>query len=816
MENVNDYNPQQINYALVEGVRPAMYKIMKYWGKKPHNIWADYIQHYCPKDGIVLDPFAGSAISAFESAILGRHIIATDINPLTSFVIEALSSKFNKEQFEKSFQEIYNNILNDGVYRKYFTKEINGKNITVYNYVWEDGLVKRVRGQEGIIAKKMKGKSKRYDLDATQEDIDNASEMESIKIPYWYPTDEFPTDPSINSNFYKKIGGNTFDKLWTKRNLYILAKIFYEITIQPKDVQLHLLCAFIHTLHLVCKMVVPRKAKGNRPFSGSWGRADYMIRRHSMEQNPLVVFYRSCFDKQGVEKGLINENERLGSIKINDLTRSKKIKKTSIINFGTIDVADIQDYIKENSIDFIITDPPYGGLVQYMDLSMVWLVWLQHYNKKYEPDPTGEITFKKGITSRSYYTSLLNNAFQKLYAVLKPHHYMVVTFHNQDIKEWNDFVNAIRLAGFTFEKVTHQYNRRSGESNVSNPYGTTGSDFYIRCKKDVATEANNEKQTLDNFIVNQTIHILQGRGEKTPLEFIKNGLLPNMLQAGYLKPEEPKECVLNVLKKNSGNDKIFQIIENHDPATGPVFWFNAPSEYMNHMEIPLNERVEIIVRSILRRKISISYDDIVAEIFKQFPNGQTPDPKGIRKIVEKYASPSAGKWKIKSAVEKECTQHTHEISLLWELGKKANLSVFVGKREQPETVDGNKKLSDIADYTSLKNVLQQYNIGQLHRIEMMDVVWIKEEKIEAIFEVENSTNFIEAVSRASNVSSSIPKFMVIPDKRENELNAQKDKMFVDNFHSNGWKYLTYKQIYRLYTAKNVDLKIISLEAKHLN
>lgn len=86
MANI-EYNPQHINYALVEGVRPPMYKAMKYWGRKPHNIWSDYINHYCPEDGVVLDPFVGSGIAAFESLKLGRKVIATDLNPLSTFVI---------------------------------------------------------------------------------------------------------------------------------------------------------------------------------------------------------------------------------------------------------------------------------------------------------------------------------------------------------------------------------------------------------------------------------------------------------------------------------------------------------------------------------------------------------------------------------------------------------------------------------------------------------------------------------------------------------------------------------------------------------
>ena len=39
------------------------------------------------------------------------------------------------------------------------------------------------------------------------------------------------------------------------------------------------------------------------------------------------------------------------------------------------------------------------------------------------------------------------------------------------------------MQGFKFDKITHQYNKRSGEANVSNPYGTSGADFYIRAVK---------------------------------------------------------------------------------------------------------------------------------------------------------------------------------------------------------------------------------------------------------------------------------------------------------------------------------------------
>ena len=99
-------DPPHINYALVESTRPPMYTAMKYWGKKPHNIWSQFIERYCPEGGVVLDPFSGSAVAAFEAVKIRRKAIAFDLNPLTSFIIESLSSSFDEEKFLEAFKRI--------------------------------------------------------------------------------------------------------------------------------------------------------------------------------------------------------------------------------------------------------------------------------------------------------------------------------------------------------------------------------------------------------------------------------------------------------------------------------------------------------------------------------------------------------------------------------------------------------------------------------------------------------------------------------------------------------------------------------------
>ena len=790
---------KHLNYALVEDSRPPMYKAMKYWGKKPHNIWKEFIECYCPENGVVLDPFVGSGVAAFESVVSNRKVIAFDINPMSSFFIEVSTAGFNADLFTASANRIIQEIKNDPVYQQHYCKKDSGKRYSVYNYIWKDGTVWKINAKDD--------NNNQVLLYPDKSDLNNADSMDNLTIPFWYPKDLFPNTPSINGKFIKEIGGNNFSFLWTKRNLYILSYIFERIKEQAREVQLPLLFAFVHTLHLVSKMVVSRQEKGNRSFSGSWGRADYMIRNRRMEQNPLVVFERACFDKQGVVSALTNAKERLSTpVRTNEVKRGNGIKAKAVINYGTVDVADILDYIPEKSVDFVITDPPYGGLVQYLDLSLIWLVWLQNYDKKYTPDLNSEITVKRGIVTRDIYKRRLQNAFVNIHKVLKDDGYLVITFHNKEMEEWNDFVNAVRNAGFKFDKVTHQYNRRSGESNVSNPYGTAGSDFYIRCVKKRDVDFSNDRSALEHFIYQKTVDVIARRAEPTPYDFILNGVLPELLQAGYLQPEEPAKEINKVLLNYVGDDRVFKVTDNPDNKGGTIWWFNDPPKHINYSAIPLSDRVDKTVLSILRRRLSVKLDDVIAELFKMYPDGLTPDPRKIREVLEKYAYQSAGKWKLKDVITVEATKHTEMISQLCHIASKAGIYTYVGRREQPEHLGNGQQLKDLTDYDDISFLREKYDDSRIERISWIDCLYFNTSKdLIALFEVENSTNFTSALMRASNIEADIPKWMIIPDSREDELLSYQDPRFQEIFSSENWSYLTYTEINRIAAMRRCSI-----------
>lgn len=637
-----------IDYALVEKTRPPIYTAMKYWGKKPHNIWREYIKNYTPSNGIYLDPFAGSAMSAFEAVKAGRKVIAFDLNPLTSFIIEVCCSSFDKTIFVNAVYKIIHNIKEDRVYQKYYTttcRKCDNDLAILQHSKWEENSVYEI----GVICDKcIPGKSIRYITKANKNDLTKSLEIDKIPIDTWFPKDKFYNSPSFSKSFVEKIKGTSYSDIWTKRNLYVLSKIFDLILKQRnKDLKMQLLFGFLQSIHLCSKMCVPRREGANRAFSTSWGRSTYICSNRQMEMNPLLLFENNCVGKQSVQSSLDNVKGYLGKIpKIKCASKINKNdrKENYDIKYGIIDVNTIRDYVEDSSIDFILTDPPYGGLVQYLDLSNVWLVWLKRYDKKFTPNIESEITVKKGVQNIEVYNRRFANSLKNLYKVLKPSGKIVFTFHNKDLEIWNIFLRSISEAGFQIEKVIHQQNRRTGESNVSNPYGTSASDFYIRCKKTKYVNIiKTTKDEFENFAVDRAVKIISARNEPTPYQILFNGLLSEISKAGF----EIKgfDCnIKNLLSNHIGS--VFTVTENNNDNSGNYWWL-LDYEVIKKETEPLSDRVENTVKNLFRSKVALTFDEVLAEIFIKYPNGLTPDTKSIHHYIKKYATKSGGKWLYK-------------------------------------------------------------------------------------------------------------------------------------------------------------------------
>ena len=146
---------------------------------------------------------------------------------------------------------------------------------------------------------------------------------------------------------------------------------------------------------------------------------------------------------------------------------------------------------------------------------------------------------------------------------------------------------------------------------------------------------SDDKSGFEYFIRQKTIEIISQRNEPTPYTFIVAGLIPEMIQAGYITPKEYVGEIEKILKKDSGDDGTFIVKINSKNKSGDLWWFRNPTKHINYPDLPLNDRVSELVISMLRRKISVKLDDVIGELYQTYPNGLTPDTRNIVKILEK-------------------------------------------------------------------------------------------------------------------------------------------------------------------------------------
>lgn len=105
--------------------------------------------------------------------------------------------------------------------------------------------------------------------------------------------------------------------------------------------------------------------------------------------------------------------------------------------------------IPDNSIDFIFTDPPFGGNINYSEQNVLYEWWLQVFTNNRAEAITNNVQ-QKGIHE---YASLMEAAFREYFRTLKPGRFIVVEFHNSANAVWNSIQYALEKSGFIVSNV---------------------------------------------------------------------------------------------------------------------------------------------------------------------------------------------------------------------------------------------------------------------------------------------------------------------------------------------------------------------------
>lgn len=549
-----------------------IYNAHSYHTKVPHDVVMRYYLYYTKPGDIVVDNFCGTGMSgvaanetantkdyseiAAEFKKLGkkvqwgyRNCILGDLSPIASFISHNYTSSVNTRDFVKAAKDIYQKLVEKCSWMLQ-TKHTDG-GIGEINYViwsevqscphcgtrfsyWDAAVDfdnnkvsdpykcpscgSSISKKDSIKARKTyydEGikqtneiidyvpaivnytyKGKRYERPVNDFDLVIIERINETPIETWYPTNKMMGVGEKWGDTWRAgyhVGFNNVHNFFTRRNLAFLSCFYDLIRNYECDSRLKSYLTAWFTSSLSRLHIMNRYAPKHHRHVGPLANTLY-VSGTPTEISPLY------FIKSKISDNTLN-------IRSND---NVLVQVASATSSG----------IKSNSVDYIFTDPPFGGNIMYSELNFISESWLKTATNNREEAITND-SQQKG---NNEYQDLMLKSFEEYYRILKPNRWMTVEFSNTSAAIWNAIQQAIQQAGFVIAYVTDLNKGRGGLHGIYNVVAVN-QDLAISCYKpsdSIETQAYNEHLNVwdfvEDFLNHVPVHLQEGEATASIIE----------------------------------------------------------------------------------------------------------------------------------------------------------------------------------------------------------------------------------------------------------------------------------------------------------
>lgn len=507
-EATDDYHREPFAADVSEGKADPIYNAYSYHTKVPHKAIMRYILHYTEPGDIVLDGFCGSGMTGVAAQLCGakdlpyqselqkdipksqwgpRKAILTDLSPAATYIAQNYNAEYSVAGLQMEAQRILDLCEKECAWM-YETQHvvdgqiqigIDGKAMTgaIEFVVWSDVFVcptcskelifwKEAAQADGTVkdsflcphcgsklskrgcarAQETKFDTKlnclvtgakqvpayivyscggrRYAKTPDEQDLKLIQNIDERPIPFDYPVDELPQ--GYNTDQPKKSHGiNHVHQFFTKRNLWTLACFWHYAN--ESEYAPYLKQFVIGSLRILSKQAKHNVERRTQTGGYGWVNAGVMG----------TLYVSSCPAEQSVLFFFSKKVRKLVSFP----------KKAGQVLISTGSCTDMP--VPDNSIDYIFTDPPFGGNLNYSELSFLWEAWLGIKTNVSQEAIMNDVQCK-GLVE---YQALMTKCFCEYFRVLKPNRWMTVEFHNSQNAVWNAIQEALNRAGFIIADV---------------------------------------------------------------------------------------------------------------------------------------------------------------------------------------------------------------------------------------------------------------------------------------------------------------------------------------------------------------------------
>ena len=487
-------NPEKLEMSA--GKNTYTYDAHTYHTKVPPQGIVEFINHYLPEGGIVFDPFSGSGMTGVAARIAGADVILNELSPAACFISHNFTESIPPPEFCAAIRIILDAV--EEVRAKLYTTKCREceRNTEILYTVWsyrvlcpdcktefllwdhcrkygrtvrEHKILKefscpscgenikkrslnRTLAEPVMLGYKCCSKSQ---VEHQLRDLDLAIIREADSGRFlqqgYFPVTELPGGVNLNQPI--KHGLTSIDRFYTTRNLSAMSHLWKEIH-RFSNPELASSIAFIFT-SLYQRVT---RLSEFRFWGGSGNTARFNVPFIYNEANVFVTFERKA----------ASILDHLETTAIN-----YKGRKAVVCNSATE-----LNFIPDESVDFIFTDPPFGSNINYSEMNILWEAWLGEFT-----DNTREaIVNKVQGKSISDYEDLMGESLSECYRVLRTGHWMLLVFMNSSRDVWQALKNAVQKAGFIIERLDI-FDKQHGTFKQFVSNNTAGCDLVLHCRK---------------------------------------------------------------------------------------------------------------------------------------------------------------------------------------------------------------------------------------------------------------------------------------------------------------------------------------------
>ena len=526
-----------------EGKNNPVYTAHTYHTKVPHPAIMRYILHYTQPGDIVFDGFAGTGMTGVAAAACGdknndisqrieqewkdnfncspnwgtRHAICGDLSPYATNIAYFYNTPVDVNLLKQEVSRIKQEMEDECGWMYTTTNSLGNPAGRISFVVWSDIMICPQCGKEYVfweqavdlenfcmkdeyacphcqsiqnkktskvssesrfdeVLNKMltmtkvtpvivvaKANKEKIQREPNEYDLAILKKIDELDIKNWIPLFRLPEGQETQRNTERGI--THAHQFFTKRNLTALSILYSKIEQSPLALSLRFLFTGMLTLSSMMNRV-----RVNNPYNRGKGNLSGTL------YIPSVPTETSILDQI---------SERLQTI-LNALDVLRNNNRNILSVNSATDLT-----IKDSSIDYIFTDPPFGANLNYSELNSVSEAWLRvitnNRNEAIENKTQGK-------TSQTY-RETMSKSFAEYYRILKPSHWMTVEFSNTSAAVWNGIQNAIQNAGFIIVNVA-ALDKKQGSFKAVTTTTAVKQDLVITCYK--PSEELSEKLNQDS------------------------------------------------------------------------------------------------------------------------------------------------------------------------------------------------------------------------------------------------------------------------------------------------------------------------------